>query len=308
MPTRSSASRLSITRKSRRRSRRRPAARYKATALPFNTLAFTADGDAFTVNVEGTPYRCTVADATCRKAEPGPRGGAGLGVGRRRQDDSPRLSPDGKWEALINNYNVAVRPAGTRAATRLSTDGSEGNYYDCASLAWSPDSTKIAAYRVRPGYRRLVHYVESSPEDQVQPKHSTLLYAKPGDVLDLEQPVLFDVAAKKQIAIDNALFPNPYDMSRSGVAQGQPRLHVRIQPARPPGVSRHRSRRARPAPRARSISEEPKTFFYYNRSARHAAGRQALSATTSPTARKSSGCRSATAGTISISTTARPAR
>src|SRR5438876_825839 len=46
---------------------------FKATALPFNTLAFTADGAAFTVNVEGSPYRCTVADAACRKAEPGPR-------------------------------------------------------------------------------------------------------------------------------------------------------------------------------------------------------------------------------------------
>ena len=61
----------------------------------------------------------------------------------------------------------------------------------------------------RPGYRRDVHYVESSPEDQLQPKHSTLIYAKPGDLLDLEQPVLFIVATKQQIVVDNALFPNP---------------------------------------------------------------------------------------------------
>jgi hypothetical protein len=66
---------------------------FKATALPFNTLAFTTDGTAFTVNVEGVPYRCTIADATCRKAEAGPRAGAGLGGGRRREDDSPRRRP-----------------------------------------------------------------------------------------------------------------------------------------------------------------------------------------------------------------------
>jgi len=29
------------------------------------------------------------------------------------------------------------------------------------------DSKKLAAYRVVPGYRRLVHYIESSPEDQL---------------------------------------------------------------------------------------------------------------------------------------------
>ena len=84
---------------------------FKATALPFNTLAFTTDGAAFTVNVEGAPYRCTVADATCRKAEAGPRGGAGLGVGRRRQDDGPRLSPDGQWEALDQQLQRR-RPSG----------------------------------------------------------------------------------------------------------------------------------------------------------------------------------------------------
>src|SRR5438034_4824545 len=81
----------------------------KASALPFNTLAFTADGAATTVNVEGSPYRCSVADATCRKLDTPLRAGAGLGVGRRRQDDGPRVSPDGKWEALVNSCIIAMR-------------------------------------------------------------------------------------------------------------------------------------------------------------------------------------------------------
>ena len=56
-----------------------------------------------------------------------------------------------------------------------------------------------------------MHYVQSSPEDQLQPKHSTLQYAKPGDVLDAEKPVLFILDGKKQIVVDDALFPNAYD-------------------------------------------------------------------------------------------------
>ena len=75
---------------------------------------------------------------------------------------------------------------------------------------WSPDSKKIVAFRRRPGYERHVHYVESSPTDQLQPKHTTMFYRKPGDVVDFDAPVMFDVATKKQIEVDIALFPNPY--------------------------------------------------------------------------------------------------
>jgi dipeptidyl aminopeptidase/acylaminoacyl peptidase len=235
---------------------------FKATALPFNTLAFTADGAAFTVNVEGSPYRCTVADATCRRAEPGPRGGAGLGVGRRRQDDSPRLSPDGQWEALISNFNVAVRPAGARTATRLSTDGSEGNAYELSTIAWSPDSKKVAAYRVKPGYRRQVHYVESSPEDQIQPKNSSLNYAKPGDVLDFDQPVIFAVDSKRQIVVDNALFPNAYAMSDLEWRKDSRTLTFEYN-QRGHQVYRVIEVDATTGAARAVISEEPKTFFTY---------------------------------------------
>src|SRR5690606_26733260 len=112
------------------------------------------------------------------------------------------------------NYNLAVREVGTNEVTMLSADGSEGNYFDPESIAWSPDSKKIAVYKVRPGHRRYIHFIESSPEDQLQPKHSTMQYAKPGDVLDVEMPVLFDVTTKKRFDVDNTLFPNAYDNSR----------------------------------------------------------------------------------------------
>jgi hypothetical protein len=49
---------------------------------------------------------------------------------------------------------------------------------------WSPDSKKIAVMKRRPGYNRQVHYVESSPADQVQPKHRRS-YRKPGRGLSM---------------------------------------------------------------------------------------------------------------------------
>lgn len=124
-----------------------------------------------------------------------------------------RSSPDRRWDALVENYNVVVRSADHKQHFVLSTDGSEGNYYAFESLAWSPDSKYLVSYRIRPGYKRMVHYIESSPAAQLQPIYSEVAYTKPGDTLPLDQPVLFDLTAHREIPIDNALFPNPFDLS-----------------------------------------------------------------------------------------------
>ena len=52
----------------------------------------------------------------------------------------PVRSPDGRLEAVIRNYNVAIREVGKEELTYLSQDGSEGNTYTRGSIAWSPDS------------------------------------------------------------------------------------------------------------------------------------------------------------------------
>ncbi|MBM4194477.1 MAG: S9 family peptidase, partial [Gemmatimonadetes bacterium] len=143
----------------------------------------------------------------------GGRIGGGLYGDPPVPNPAPRASPDGAWEAAIRNHNVAVRARGARDWTVLSADGSEINAYVIQSLVWSPDSRKLAAYRVKPGFRREVHYVTSSPEDQIQPKHWTRLYNKPGDVLESAQPVLFDLATRRRTEVSNALFPNAYTVS-----------------------------------------------------------------------------------------------
>ena len=152
----------------------------------------------------------------------------------------------------------------TPSLTWLSTDGSDGNCYQLPTLTWSPDSTRLAAMRVRPGFRRLVHYVDSSPEDQLQPKHSTRFYAKPGDALDVEQPVIFQIEPTRQLEIDRTLFPNAFELSplvwrADGHAltfEYNQRGHQLYRVIEVDAVSG----------RPRSIiSEEPKTFFYYNR-------------------------------------------
>ena len=254
-----------------------------ANELPFENFTFADDGKAIDFTLMQRPgppqagprpdpaWRCTLEDYRCRPREGagrGGRGGRGGGLaGPVRppfeiNGGEPKKSPDGRFEALVSNYNVALREAGTRDLTLLSTDGSEGSYYDLDSLAWSPDSKKIAIYKVRPGYRRFVHYVESSPEDQLQPKHSTMQYAKPGDVLDVELPVIFDVESKAQRRVDNALFPSAYDMSRLDWRKDSRAVTFEYN-QRGHHVFRIIEIALDGTPRV-VISEEPKTFFAYS--------------------------------------------
>ncbi len=184
---------------------------YSAADLPFRSFEFVDDGDALEAAIEGTIWRCDLTDYTCESTGRQARRGFG---GRGPAPTGPRPSPDGEWEALIDNYNVVVRRLGNDDVVRLSMDGSEGEAYELSSIVWSPDSAKIAAYRVRPGYVREIPYIESSPDDQLQPRHWTREYTKPGDRLDKDMPVIFDVTSRTQHRVDDALFPNAYAMSR----------------------------------------------------------------------------------------------
>ena len=231
--------------------------------LPFAAFNYTNNEQAITFTFGGVGWTCTLNDYTCRRpsVDDNPaRRGAQAG---RQAPDRPRASPDGQSEAYIDNFNVWVKQKGKKTAEALSFDGSEGNYYTLQSIAWSPDSKKIAAYRVRPGYHRKINYIESSPKDQLQPKYSSLEYAKPGDALDINQPVLFILEGKKQINIDNALFDNPYALSfiswwkdsRAFTFEFNQRGHQ---------IYRVIEVDAATGKTRAIISEEPKTFFCYS--------------------------------------------
>lgn len=185
--------------------------------LPFAEFAYAPDGKSITFRLDYDPIRCSLTAPACGPADTGPaRQPRGFDVVRDRRvpaDNHPRLSPDGQWEALVIDDNLAVRPAGGGTPVMLSRDGSPGDFYDPESIAWAPDSRTLALYRVRPGYPRLVTRVLSSPADGGQPHVVQQLYPKPGDAVDIERPVLFDMAGRRQIAVDDALFANPYQLS-----------------------------------------------------------------------------------------------
>jgi len=256
-----------------------------AISLPFGDFDFVDGTDAIEFEVADSTWRCALTDYQCENLGAEEEGGGGFG-GRpypwqagpgqrwRLNDGGTVESPDGRLEAFIQNHNLAVREVGAdRDDYRLlSREGTEGNAYTLASIEWSPDSRRIAVYRVVPGYEREIHYVMSSPEDQLQPKHSSLLYAKPGDVLDDETLVIFDVEENDggaearpggKIVVDDALFPNPYRLSGLEWREDSERVTFEYN-QRGHQLYRILEVDATTGAVRAVVTEEPETFFAYS--------------------------------------------
>ena len=159
----------------------------------------------------------------------GPRGGNVRRFTAERGDHSP----DGKWNVFVRDHNLFLQELGTSNETQLATEGSATNSYardgeferninmqydardpetPLPEVYWSPDSKHLVAMRLQPGGQRRVYEVESSPEDQLQPKLTSYPYLKPGDQVPISEPHLFDVETRKEIPVSDALFANPWSI------------------------------------------------------------------------------------------------
>lgn len=92
---------------------------------------------------------------------------------------------------------------------QLTTDGNDSIYYSTYG-SFSPDSTWYATLLITKAPRRFVHYCNSSPKDQLQPKYFTQEYAKPGDSLDYHVPVLIELATGRVVKPSTELFRSQY--------------------------------------------------------------------------------------------------
>ena len=120
------------------------------------------------------------------------------------------ISPDGKWELYIRDFNVWIKESSSNKEYQLSFDGAERAGY--GQLRWSPDSRTIFAMKQYEVDTRQILLAESRPTNQTQPNYRWIDYAKPGDALAQNIPVLFNVETKQQIPFDASSFNNQYSL------------------------------------------------------------------------------------------------
>jgi dipeptidyl aminopeptidase/acylaminoacyl peptidase len=158
-----------------------------------------------------------------------PQAGGRQGVGRGRnqrpdQDQNReaemepgarvrgRRSPDGRWMALVKDFNVYLRSESTGAEEPLSHDGVTNNGY--GRLEWSPDSTCLVAWRIEPGDRKLVYLIESSPPGGGRAILHERPYAQAGDRFTHYEVNVFDIAGRRQIKPEVDRYEHEYETPR----------------------------------------------------------------------------------------------
>ena len=206
---------------------------HTAARLPFNTFQFVDGERAIELRVGDGTLRCSLGDYSCERRER--RTGQPRSFGAVRDlevpaDNTPKRSPDGRWEAFVQNDNVVVRRGGQPPVTVLSTDGSRRQLLRSGiarlvarldEACRLPGAPRLPA--AGPLRRDLARRTRSS---RATSRSSTPSLATPSTWISRS---IFHVAQKRQFNVADDQFPNPLSLSRLAWRQGQPHADLRVQ-------------------------------------------------------------------------------
>jgi dipeptidyl aminopeptidase/acylaminoacyl peptidase len=200
----------------------------EATKLPFTD--YDELPGAVRVTVGDKIWTCSLRQADCS------------GVVAVRTDGKEVTSPDGKWVAYTENYNLWVRSTDGTTRFPLTTDGephyayarsteleigagsadggdhaardNEGRHVGFVSptnVLWSPDSKKILTHKLDERRVREMAIVQSTPTDgSLRPVATVWRMAMPNDPdVAMTEPWIFDLESRSASRI--ALQPIPTD-------------------------------------------------------------------------------------------------
>jgi dipeptidyl aminopeptidase/acylaminoacyl peptidase len=182
---------------------------FSADRLPLESIQFIDQGRAIQFSAAGSAWHCDLKSYECmplrdtgqnQPAQQQPQRSDSQADRRStrrgpRDVGGPLPAPDGMWTAIVKDHNVFVSTGDGEFP--LTSDGLPNNAY--GRLEWSPDSTRLVAWRIEPGERKEVHLIQSSPPSGGRAVLQSRPYDLPGDKLAAFELHLFDIAGRKQI-------------------------------------------------------------------------------------------------------------
>jgi dipeptidyl-peptidase-4 len=146
---------------------------------------------------------------------PSPRPDERRRRGRRGEDSRQHVSwqsPDKRWEVALRDGTLFLKDTKDNQERELAKGDDAGAFR--GEPVWAPDSSRFALWKEKDVEERIVHYIESSPKDQLQPKYFNQRYPKPGDVIDTRAPWVFFTGSGEPIAADPKLIENPFECDK----------------------------------------------------------------------------------------------
>ncbi len=178
--------------------------------LPFSRLMERADHN-FRFRVKGKNYLINILENTVEIDPEDLSQGNGL----------ESVSPDGKWIAYTQNYNLYIRSVATGRAQQLSKGGRKNYEYGTSygwydkmegengdrpqrlSVNWSPDSKWIQTNIVDFRTAEKMYLLDWSKDELFKPKLLSYYRGSPGDTtMVLVQPVFYNIETKNEVITD----------------------------------------------------------------------------------------------------------
>ncbi len=186
-------------------------------ALPFAAIELDPDRNAMSFGLDGAQWRLDLASYALVRAEPPPAG--------------ELLSPDGRWAAYVDGYNLWVRDTISGERVQLTADGERHYAYASEpagshvgvseelagvrrppSASWSPDSRRIFTLRLDERRVPEMHLLQHVPPQGFRPLlHSYRLALAEDAERPLQQYLVVDVAARAITPIRHAPFDHTMD-------------------------------------------------------------------------------------------------
>ncbi len=189
---------------------------YSADHLPFSDFEFADDGKSIRLTLDDAHWACAIATYECREET-------------RSEGPNETISPNKRWAAYVSDHNLFLRDISTGTILQLTHDGVTGWDYATplpslrllveqktedvkqpAAVFWSPDSSKLATYRIDSRNSGRFTSLQFVPPDQLRPRAFTYVYPLPGEVLAKAEIIIFDVQSGKRIDVQNATQELPF--------------------------------------------------------------------------------------------------
>ncbi len=172
---------------------------YEALRLPFASWE-EPGGSVIRVTADGRPWVCDLSAYECSEDERSPVATPGGGVS----------SPNGRLVAFRRDHDLWVVDRSTGEERRLTTGGEDRYGYATDSqgwrrteapiLTWSPDSRRIATYRLDERAVEEMHLLRTA---EPRPELLSWPYALPGDtVVPMLERVVIDVDEGRVVELD----------------------------------------------------------------------------------------------------------
>ncbi|MGA8441122.1 MAG: DPP IV N-terminal domain-containing protein [Candidatus Sulfotelmatobacter sp.] len=189
---------------------------YSPSDLPFSEIEFVEKGKAIHFSVADAQWKCSLATYECQRDDPPTK-------------PNEVASPNKRWAAYVKEHNLYLRDVVTGTVLQLTNDGVVGWDYATplpslrvmvdqgtedvkqpAAVFWSPDSSKLIAYRLDSRNSGRFTSLQFVPPDQLRPRAFTYVYPLPGEVLAKAEPIIFDIQSGKRIDLQSAPIELPF--------------------------------------------------------------------------------------------------